>query len=347
MPLRNDAVSNLLALSFAGVIFLVLFSAMVLQTVDSPEVSVPGNHEAFADELYNQPILASSTNCMAEALNECWYTLGLTDAGGYLDTATIEAILAGVRVTGPDPATFSEGELAYLVGGWFSIQPFLVTRDIEIIVIETAQDCSGTYDSPWPQYDSANVDCMKVVPGNPPCHKSNPPNVCLGQTLAEQNPDVVVVNAINNWDFDAVEDWFIVNPRGLLVMANVNEASDLIVAADYLDNALPSYLGGLYDLTFPDSVDVQSESTGPAPVTEGGVWHVEGAIASTRPGSLSNQVIITSQPMTAPVFENLLARGEGSWLEYGERDDFNSADRVVTDGLTLHLLKAWSAPSTY
>ncbi|MGB1698215.1 MAG: hypothetical protein ACPHK8_07430 [Thermoplasmatota archaeon] len=104
-------------------------------------------------------------------------------------------------------------------------------------------------------------------------------------------------------------------------------------------------------MTFPDPVDPQAGSNGDAPVSDEDIWHMEGAIAATRPGALSNQVIVTSQSMYAPVFENLIARGEGIWLEYGERDDFDSATRILTEvtptRTTLHVLKAWSAPSSH
>ncbi|MGB1698056.1 MAG: hypothetical protein ACPHK8_06620, partial [Thermoplasmatota archaeon] len=132
----ENAVSNLIALSLAGILFLGLFGVMVLQTVDQPNVEVPGNHDRLARTLYAEPVVAGSPPCTVEAKNECWLTLGLLDDTGALDATIRDAIVGGVSAPASDPYFLSEGEMAYLVDGWFSIQPMSVTRDINIIVIE-------------------------------------------------------------------------------------------------------------------------------------------------------------------------------------------------------------------
>lgn len=326
----DSAVSNLIALSMAGIIFLGLFGIMVLQTLDQTNVMVPGNHEELASQLYGENVYAPGGSCVAQ-FDGCLLQLGLRTNAGVYNTSVYDGVIAGL--SGDQADNLSEGELrALLDQGWFRIMPHDIDRNKEILVIEDPNDCNpGSYPSPWPLYDSNDVDCENDNPGSL--------SIPVGTEI------IVVHGTRNQYDAADVEAWHQGAPNRLLVLANA-DATSIAHLQSYFDQAADSHLGGLHDPAWPDSSSFLAGGSGDVP-NLGASFEHQGPTAASRTGAFGGPIIVTTLDLAAPGFQNILARSEPGFLEVGSRDDFDSAKRLLSDGSSVFLMEAWSAPSTH
>lgn len=366
--------SNLMALSIAGVIFAGLMGVMVVQTVSQPDIEVPGNHDHLASELYGkqstQPI-----SCEVMILNECWFQLGFRDENGFLNTELWDAIIDGVRSSHPHDWNASEAEVTGLAPGWVSFAPLEVTRETKVgYLVSQGSDCP--FEAPtsfafnhYPYNGIASssnhvadgVYCIDLPNAACPDQSNGNPGE---ERVAGLNPDVVIFddsaapkggggNGNKSCGFEQIEEWLIkkeqAGEHGVVIALGFVDATDFDEDfQSYLDGAVQSYLGGLFDLQYPEAVATQAGANGNVPVSDTSIWEIDGALAASRLGALPVQFVLSTQSYDAPIIENLISRAEGGFLSWGERDDFDSAKRMFVhpDTNVLIEMKAWSAPST-